>query len=265
MKAIKLTAIAGAVLLSTSAMANVVTDTANTVATGTVNAVKATSSAIVDGGRTFLQTATKPAAVSAEVGTLGYGANITWDANDSTAVVAGWTGGDVTDLVGDDFSARGVDYTVETDLSNPYLGVQLRPMKNWLTVNTGIIIPDNDVKVTAQANGGTYKIDDVVYNAADVGSLTGTLEHRNKVAPYLTAGFRPTINNNWGVFGEIGAAYMGETKATITSDKSGSVTSADGATTTDIAALTEQAEHEIEDKGYAKWAPIAKVGVTYRF
>lgn len=250
MKAIKLTAIAGAVLLSTSAMANVVTDTASTVATGTVNAVKATSSAIVDGGRTFLQTATKPAAVSAEVGTLGYGANITWDANDSTAVVAGWTGGDIS--ISDKLSVNDVKYDVETDLSNPYVGVQVRPMKNWLTVNTGIIIPDNTVTVTAKPDA-EIKIDGTTYTNTEVESLTGTVKSRNNVAPYLTVGFRPTINNNWGVFGEVGAAYTGK----VDVDLQG--------TGTKGAEAADKARQEIESETALKWAPIAKLGVTYRF
>ena len=246
MKAIKLTAIAGAVLLSTSAMANVVTDAA----TGTVNAVKATSSAIVDGGRTFLQTATKPAAVSAEVGTLGYGANIAWDANESTAVVAGWTGGDLS--VTDKLSVNDVKYDVETDLSNPYLGVQLRPMKNWLTVNTGVIIPDNKVTVTAKPDA-EIKIAGTTYTSTEVESLTGTVQNRNKVAPYLTVGFRPTINNNWGVFGELGAAYTG--KVDVELEGKG----------TKGAEAAEKARQEIQSENALKWAPIAKVGVTYRF
>lgn len=266
MKAIKLTAIAAAAVLSTSAMANVVTDTASNVATGTVNAVKNTGAAIFDGGRTLVKTAVKPAAVSVEAGTLGYGANIAWAANENTSIVAGWTGGDITDLVGDDFTARGVDYTVDTDMSNPYVGVQVRPMSNWLTVNGGIIIPDNDIDVKASGKG-SFKVGGEVYNynSAVNGELKGKLEHRNQIAPYLTVGFRPTINNNWGVFGEVGAAYMGDTRADITATSPDSVVTSDNGTTKTMSQLANQASADIEDKNWGRWAPIAKVGVTYRF
>lgn len=268
MKAMKLSLIAGAVVLSTSAMANVVTDTASNVATGTVNVVKNTGSALVDGGRTLIKTAVKPAAVSVEAGTLGYGANVAWAVNEKTSLVAGWTGGDVTDLVGDDFTSRGVTYQVDTDLSNPYLGVQVRPAANWFTVSGGIIVPDNDVKVKALGDNGSYKIGGVVYDATQVGELNGTLEHRNKVAPYMTVGFRPTINNNWGVFGEVGAAYMGDTRADITAANNALVTGKDdngNSVTTSTSTIANQAAAEIEDKNWGRWAPIAKVGVTYRF
>src|SRR5690606_17463526 len=108
-----------------------------------------------------------------------------------------------------------VNYDVDADFSNPYLGVQLRPMANWFTMGAGIIVPDNDIDVTANAEGNFFKLDGIQYNAAQTGALQGTMEHRNKLAPYGTIGFRPNIGNNWGVFGEIGAAYMGSTDATV--------------------------------------------------
>jgi hypothetical protein len=142
-------------------------------------------------------------------------------------------------------------------------------------MGAGIIVPDNDIDVTANPNGGAdgvYKINGAEYNASDVGSLQGTMEHRNKLAPYATIGFRPNITNNFGLFGEIGAAYMGKTDATVNaSNVSGDfVNIKDGAgndvpttqTAQDVARL---AENELEDKNWLEWMPIVKVGATYRF
>ncbi|MFC0821166.1 hypothetical protein [Moraxella marmotae] len=252
MKTVKLAAISAAVLLSTSAMANVVTNAGHAVADGTRT--------VVDGGRTIFKTLTKPAAVSAEVGTLGYGANIAWAVNDTVELQAGWAGGDVAKMVNDNFDADGVNYQLDTDFSNPYLGVQMRPAANWFTVGAGVIVPDNDIKVRANPNGSTadsYTIKGTEYKFNEIGTLEGKLEHRNKVAPYLTVGFRPNLNNNWGVFGEIGATYLGKVDADI---------KAVGATDTVKAAqAAKDAEQGIEDKDYSNWFPIAKVGVTYRF
>ena len=100
MKAIKLSVVSAAVLLSTSAMANVVTNTGATV---------------VDGTRTIFSTLVKPAAVSAEVGTLGYGANIGWAVNDTVELQAGWAGGNIAKSINDNFNANGVNYQLETD------------------------------------------------------------------------------------------------------------------------------------------------------
>ena len=278
MKLIQLTAITAAVLASSAALAadpiivvdgdEAVVYEAEPVAVAyevqpayaynaDAGVVRNTTGAVVGGTRTFFQTVTHPAAISAEVGSLGYGANIGWALNDKTELQAGWAGGDVADLFGGDFDANDVNYDVDADFSNPYLGVQLRPMANWFTVGAGIIVPDNDFDVTANANGNNYKIDGVDYDATQVGTLKGTLEHRNKLAPYATIGFRPNITNNFGLFGELGAAYMGKTDATVTAVNGtnqvvGNVAAAD-------------AKKELEDKNWLEWMPIVKVGATYRF
>lgn len=253
MKAVKLSVVSAAVLLSTSAMANVVTNT---------------GAAVVDGTRTIFSTLVKPAAVSAEVGTLGYGANIAWAVNDTVELQAGWAGGDIAEAINDNFDANGVNYQVETDFSNPYLGVQMRPAANWFTVGAGIIVPDNDITVRSNPQGSGdeafYRIGGENVPVNRLGTLEGTVEHRNKLAPYLTVGFRPNLHNNWGVFGELGAAYLGKTDATI---KAVNVAGRDSGYLDDDVRqeYADQAERDIEGKDYARWFPIAKVGVTYRF
>ena len=292
MKFIKLTAISAAVLASTAALAAdpvIVVDNNAAVAyeaepvavayqaepasyayNANAGVVSNTTGAVVGGTKGFFNKVVNPASVSAEVGTLGYGANIGWSMNEKTELQAGWAGGDVADLFGGDFDADDVNYDVDADFSNPYLGVQLRPTGNWFTVGAGIIVPDNDFDVTANSEGGTYKINDVSYNADDVGTLQGTMEHRNKLAPYATIGFRPNITNNFGLFGEIGAAYMGKTDATVNAtDPENVVRVSNGVT--DIPSglnagqVAKLAEQELEDKDWLEWLPIVKVGATYRF
>lgn len=231
--------------------------------------VRNTAGAVVGGTKTFFQTAINPAAVSAEIGTLGYGANVAWGLNDKTELQAGWAGGDVADLFGGDFDAGDVNYDVDADFSNPYLGVQLRPAANWFTMGAGIIVPDNDIDVTANADGSFFKLDGQQYNAEAVGALQGTMEHRNKLAPYGTIGFRPNIGNNWGVFGEIGAAYMGQTDATVNAVDPDSVVNYTDENnvnkTTTAGEVAKIAERELEDKDWLEWMPIVKLGATYRF
>ena len=291
MKLIKLTAISAAVLASTAALAAepvIVVDNNDAVVyeaepvavayqaepayayNADAGVVRNTAGALTGGTKTFFQTVTHPAAISAEVGTLGYGANIGWGLNETTELQAGWAGGDVADLFGGDFDANDINYDVDTDFSNPYLGVQLRPAANWFTVGAGIIVPDNDIDVRANSEGdGYYSIDGDRYytgkapvDAPDVageyvGNLEGSIEHRNKLAPYLTVGFRPNITNNFGVFGELGAAYMGKVDAKInrTDDNPNSAANI----------VADRAERDLEDKSWLEWMPIVKVGATYRF
>ena len=293
MKLIKLTAISAAVLASTAALAAdpvIVVDNNDAVVyeaepvavayqaepayayNSDAGIVRNTTGAVVGGTKTFFQTAVNPASVSAEVGTLGYGANIGWSLNEKTELQAGWAGGDAAELFGGDFDANDVNYDVDTDFSNPYLGVQLRPAGNWFTMGAGIIVPDNEITATANAedagDNGYYPVDGARYfvgtpdpdqvdltrgDITEVGGVQADLEHRNKLAPYLTIGFRPNITNNFGVFGELGAAYLGKTTATV---------NANG----DNGALAEdQIKKELEDENYLEWMPIVKLGATYRF
>ena len=287
MKLIKLTAVSAAILGSTAAMAAdpiVVVDDNDTVAypvaapayqyNQDAGIIRNTTGAVVGTTKTIFNTAINPAAVSAEVGSLGYGANIAWSINETTELQAGWAGGDVADLFGGDFDANDINYDVDTDFSNPYLGVQMRPAANWFTVGAGIIVPDNDIDVRANAEGeGYYSIDGNKFYAGNatldqslaedfggdnVGNLEGSIEHRNKLAPYLTVGFRPNITNNFGLFGELGAAYMGKVDANVRyTGEGGNVVAAQDA--------ARQAEKDLEDKSWLEWFPIVKVGATYRF
>ena len=63
---------------------------------------------------------------------------------------------------------------------------------------------------------------------------------------------------------------MGKVDATIEAKNpakvvDGKVTATDNITKTTVANIAHKAERDIEDKKYANWFPIAKVGVTYRF
>lgn len=284
MKLIKLTAVSAAILASTAAMAAdpiVVVDDNDAVVyeaatpayqyNQDAGVIRNTTGALVGTTKTLFNTAINPAAVSAEIGTLGYGANVAWSLNETTELQAGWAGGDVSDIK-DDFDVDDVEYKIkDSDFSNPYLGVQMRPAANWFTVGAGIIVPDNDIDVEARGENNFFEIDDVSYNASDVGTLAGSIDHRNKLAPYATIGFRPNISDKWGVFGEIGAAYMGKTDATVRAVGNGSDDvnfTAENGTVTGITTRDEvarRAEEELQDKDYLEWFPIVKLGATYRF
>ena len=284
MKLIKITAVSAAILGSTAAMAAdpiVVVDDNDTVAypvaapayqyNQDAGIIRNTTGAVFGTTKTLFNTAINPAAVSAEIGTLGYGANIAWSMNETTELQAGWAGGDVSDIK-DDFDVDDVEYEIkDSDFSNPYLGVQMRPAANWFTVGAGIIVPDNDIDVEARGTGNFFEINDISYNTSEVGTLAGSVEHRNDLAPYLTVGFRPNISDRWGVFGEVGAAYMGKTDATVRAVGNGNddvnITAENGTVNGTVSRdeVARRAERELEDDDLLEWFPIVKLGATYRF
>lgn len=279
MKLFKLTAVAAAVLGSSVAMAQDVVVVDNTQAANDVVVVTEapvqtqapvqTGTNVLDSGKGFFNQAINPAAVSAEIGTLGYGASIAWGVNETTELTAGWNGFsddgtkdlDASDswinwgkALGDGWGSFKGDMKYDADFSNPYLGVNLRPWANNFTIGTGILVPDNELKasLTPKDNeSAKVTIDGTPYEVQSGETVNVKVENRNKLAPYLTVGYRPNINQNWGVFGELGAAYMGKMDATV---------DVDGKTDTDLA---KAAKKDIEDSNV--WYPMVKAGVTYRF
>lgn len=282
MKALKL-AVLPMALLATSAFAEeiVVVDEVAEVTTTTYDAdsgmVKNTTTQLVDGTKTLFKTAMNPGAVSAEIGTLGYGANISWSLNDKTELQVGWSGGNIdvdTDVGGTDsiinwkkvlgggFENYTGNLKMEADMSNPYLGVQMRPMSNWLTVGTGVIFANNDysVKLENPADGAKYKQYELPANT----TIAVNVEYENDIAPYLTVGFRPNLDKKWGMFGEVGAVYVGDSqnraKITLPQGKMIQINGVDQ----EVAKVEQEIQQKFDDK-LSKWYPIAKVGLTYRF
>lgn len=282
MKLFKLTAVAAAVLGSSVAMAQDVvvvdnTQAANDVVVVTEAPVQQTGTNVLDSGKGFFNQAVNPAAVSAEIGTLGYGANIAWGVNETTELTAGWNGFsddgtkdlDASDswinwgkALGDGWGNFKGDMKYDADFSNPYLGVNLRPWANNFTIGTGILVPDNELKASLtpkQGETAKVKIDGTRYEVKSGETVNVEVENRNKLAPYLTVGYRPNINQNWGVFGEIGAAYMGKMDAKVYSDDANLNTK----NPESGMSLVEAAKRDIEKDDV--WYPMVKAGVTYRF
>ena len=251
------------------------------IATTTLS-VHAVANTVVDSGRTVFKTVTNPAAVSAEIGTLGYGANVAWSANETAEVVVGWAGGDLSasaeiggndsiinwrKVLGKEYADTKAKLKLNGDLSNPYIGVNVRPFSNALTVGTGVIFQDNkfDVSLTSneafniKVNGNDYTVD--LQDELKIKAQSG-----RDLAPYLTIGFKPNNNKRFGMFGEIGAVYTGkwDTKVDVIYDES--QTPQDQREIKK--AYYEDLKHDLSEKiakDNIEWYPIVKLGATYRF
>lgn len=251
------------------------------------NVVTNSAGQVFDGTKTIFETVTHPAAVSAEVGTLGYGASAAWSVNDSTELQVGWTGGNhslsnlpstknlnignanikdifnfgIIDKI--DGNIQFTDLTVKA--SNPYLGVQLRPLSNWLTVGTGVVQLNNEIsaKATLKADKQSTVVNGQTYTINDVASLRAKIKLDNKLAPYLTVGLRPNLNSRFGIFGEVGAAYAG--KPTVTLDTANRTNGVANSVAQKLVNDTQaNADKAINNIKYPVF-PIVKVGATLRF
>lgn len=256
MKVIKLIAIATA-LTSGVAMAN--------------STVTDAGKAVAGAGKTLFNTAKNPAAVSLELGTLGAGANVAWSANNTTEVVAGWTGGsfdvdvDVNDpdsiinwdkVIGDEYKDFSGNLSLKTDFSNPYVGVKVRPFANRFTVGTGVIFQDNtiDAKFVSNNAKAEIKVKDKTYTVPVSAGVNVHAESGRSLAPYLTIGFKPNADKRFGMFGEIGAVYTGDWKTRV--EVHGDIPDKD--------TLRSDLQEKVSKDNLA-WYPIVKLGATVRF
>lgn len=295
MKLLKL-AVIPAALVATSAFAEEPVEVASSY-DAEAGIVANTTSQLVDGTKTLFKTATHPGAVSVELGSLGYGANLAWSVSDKVELQAGWTGGDIsvvdTEVNGNDsilnwkkFLGSGFDnfngnLKVDLDYNNPYVGVQVRPFSNWLTVGSGVMFQDNTINASLVAGANTGAVSSVdkttpitMYKTYEIpqGTTIGVdAEYKNDLAPYLSLGFRPNIDKKWGVYGELGMAYTGGVTAkanvaipagyeSLLRKTNQTSLTADAVK----AKLVSDVESKVSDK-LPEWYPIAKLGVTYRF
>jgi hypothetical protein len=200
----------------------------------------------------------KPASVRAEVGTTGYGGAISYSVNPHVGVTLGYNGGDIS--WSDDVKVNGTTYDLDMDNNTAYLNAEIRPWANWFYMAAGTAYLDNDYKISQNSGqNGSVRINGNTYTPA-VGSqlsVTGKMNYKNNIAPYLGLGFSPSLTDRFGVFGEIGAYYNGNPEVKLTAN---GIPSTPG-----LLADVRAEENKIRNDDKYQWAPVAKVGLSLRF
>lgn len=231
---------------------------------------------------------TNPVSIGAEIGTMGYGANLAFSATPSTEVIVGWNGNQGLDAKLKIDGEKGILGKLNQELvkdlggqvklgmtakmNNPYVGVNIRPFSGSFTVGTGVVASTNnqigvtvstkDVDAPITINGTDYKLNSATAAVA--------LKQRSPLAPYLTVGFRPNLTSNFGMSAEVGAVYVGKYDAATTLVDGSKVTAklADGRSLTGDAAARQFSDDLDSKFGKASKLPIypiAKVGLNVRF
>ncbi len=131
------------------------------------------------------------------------------------------------------------------------------PFVGKFRLSGGLYYNGNKFSMTGTPSaGGTYVINGTTYTAAQVGSLTSTVDF-NKVAPYVGIGFGDPVSSGSpvGFNVDLGVLYMGTPKSSVT------------ATGTAVAAADIAAEKKKLDDALnkMKFYPVAALGVTFRF
>ena len=127
----------------------------------------------------------KPASVRAEVGTIGYGGAISYNANPHVGVTLGYNGGDIS--WSDDLSINGSKYDLNMDNNNVYLNAEIRPWANWLYVATGVAYLDNEYDLERRAGqNASFKVDGARFaNPVGTTQINGTMKYKNDITIFF--------------------------------------------------------------------------------
>ena len=224
---------------------------------------------VVQDGYAFEKNQLIPTGVRAEVGTTGYGGALLWTANPYVGLALGYNGGDIS--WSDDIKVNGSKYDLDMDNKTAYLNAEIRPWgasaNRWaqgVYMAAGVGYIDNEYGLDRRVKPGEgFSVNDTNFVAGVNGAnISGKMDYNNEFAPYLGLGWAPKINQNWGVFGEVGAYYTGNPEANLQLVSGGAAANPVGGSLVDN--ITEEQKKIRNDDKY-EWMPVAKLGVSYHF
>ena len=193
-------------------------------------------------------------------GTLGAGVDVTVGMSESLGLRLQAN----TFSYEDDFTESDVDYSADLELKSAGLLLDWHPFSGVFRVSAGAYWNGNEATATGRPTGGTYEINGVTYNAADIGSLNGQIDFES-VAPYFGIGFAsaPKAGRGMTFSFDLGVLYQGEPNVGLTAT---CAVGLPGATCTsiqnDVAAEQASLQEELSDY---KFHPVVSFGIGYRF
>jgi hypothetical protein len=205
-----------------------------------------------------------PTGARLEVGTTGYGGAIQWTANPYVGIALGYNGGHIS--WSDDLKIDGSTYDLDTKSRTTYLNAEIHPWgasdNKWAQaayVAAGVAVVDNKYDIDRSvASGRDFSVNNTSFKADGDVRIDGKLDYKKSFSPYVGLGYAPKINQNWGVFGEIGAYYTRNPTVQLTA--TGSV---QGGRDAEFQQAVREEAHNIANKNKYEWLPVGKVGVNF--
>jgi len=195
-------------------------------------------------------------ATTVKLGTLGYGADVTFDMTELYNFRVGFNMFSYEPDIGDDEEDGPEDIQLEMDWQTIAASLDLHPWENGFRFTAGLIINNNEIVLTADA-GEEVEINDRSYRIADLqGSVTF-----DQLAPYLGIGFGNAIDEDgrWSFAMDFGVMFQGSPEVDITAHVL-------GGSQTELDAALEEEEKEIEDDiSGLNMYPVLSFGVSFRF
>jgi hypothetical protein len=163
-----------------------------------------------------------------------------------------------------DFTESDVEYSADVELKSAGLLLDWHPFSGVFRVSAGAYWNGNEATAVGRPTGGTYEINGVAYNAADVGSLNGQIDFK-RVAPYFGIGWAsaPKAGRGMTFSFELGVLYQGEPNVGLTAVCGPALSTPQcDALRSDVAAEQASLQEELSDY---KFHPVVSFGIGYRF
>lgn len=194
-------------------------------------------------------------AVGAKIGFLGLGLEYSYRLSDFIAIRGGLNGSGYSF----DETESGVNYDFDLDFDSLSVGVDVHPMRGAFRVSAGFLQNDSALTLLGQPAGGTYEIDGIDYDAADVGQLIGRIGF-DSTAPFVGIGWDWLHNKKVGMTLELGVVDQGAPLVSL--DAVGGLLEGDADFEADLSAEQGELNAEVDDLDLY---PYASFGVVVRF
>jgi hypothetical protein len=164
----------------------------------------------------------------------------------------------------EDVTESDIDYNADLELKSAGLLLDWHPFSGVFRVSAGAFWNGNEATAVGRPTGGTYEINGVTYNAADIGSLNGQIDFES-VAPYFGIGWAsaPKAGRGMTFSFDLGVLYQGEPNVGLTATCAVGVPPATCTQLqSDVAAEQASLQEEVSDY---KFHPVVSFGIGYRF
>lgn len=195
------------------------------------------------------------AAILARGGTLGLGLELGRGLSERWALRLSGNTYNYDDTI----TESNVRYDATLDLRSAGLIADWHPFKGAFRFSWGVMYNGAKFSVLGQPTGGTFELNNTVYNASQIGSLSGRITFKS-FAPMFAVGWGNVARKGFAYSVDLGVLYQGNPKVEL------GVTCGSGVSCNqlqnDVAA--EQAQLQRDLDGYTLW-PVIHAGVGWVF
>jgi hypothetical protein len=198
------------------------------------------------------------AGIGVRAGTTGVGVDFGWSLVPTLSARLGYSGLSYKTSI----EETDVSYDAKLKLSNLNGFLDWSPLGPF-RITAGLVGTGSKADVTGTPTGGTFTINGVTYNAADVGTLSGSVEPGRSAAPYLGIGYGNVAGAGVNFYFDLGVMFHGAPAASLSATCGPAVPPAQCTQIRNDVAAEQQRLQDKLDK--YKVFPVLSLGLTIGF